>query len=65
MNRSEDRSECGCLWQRHPDYGDVIVEPCDEHREPKYVDAPPDVTMVSADANDEELLAAILGTKRH
>lgn len=26
-----DRSSCGCRWERSPDFGDVIVEPCRDH----------------------------------
>lgn len=22
---------CGCVWGKHPDYGDIVVEQCAEH----------------------------------
>jgi hypothetical protein len=26
-----DQSSCGCVWERHKDFGDVVVTKCVQH----------------------------------
>lgn len=54
-------SECGCVWERHPDYGDIIVKQCEEHsRSRPRSRSKPKVRLVGPGASVEEIAAVIV-----